>query len=100
MLSPVWSVTGFTSNPGQDKLAGVGVVAGGMAAKALAGLFHLLQIKLKNGIKRSLGVGRVRPGRKLGFVTFPAALRALVIAPHREAEIRLAVQGHTRRWPE
>ena len=98
MLRPVRSVAGFTSDPSQHKLAGIGIVTRGMAGKTLAGLFHLLQINLKDGVKRGLSVGGVRPGLKFGLVTLAAALWALVVPPNRKSLALFSVQGHTLGW--
>lgn len=81
MLGPVGAVAGLAGNAGQHKLAGGGIVSGGVAGKTFAGLLHLMQICLKNGVKQSPGVGGIGPHLKFGGVTFAATLRALVLAP-------------------
>lgn len=100
MALPVGAVARLAGDAGQHKLAGVGIIPGGVAGKTFAGLLHLLQISLKNGVKRGFGVNGVRPHLKFCFVTLAAALGALVVAPHRK---RIALRFFSQRsapyWP-
>ena len=98
VLGPVRPVAGLARDAGQHKLAGVGIVAGGVASKTLARLFHLLQVNLENGVKRGLSMSGVSPSLKFGLVALPATFRALVVTPNRKGTARLLVQGHTVGW--
>lgn len=80
VLRTIWSVAGFTGDAGQHELAGVGVIARGVAGQTFPWLVGLFEIGTEDGIKESVGVGGVRPGFKLLLVALPAQLRTLVVA--------------------
>jgi len=99
----VGAVAGFAGYAGQNKLAGGGIIAGGVAGKTFAWFFFGLQIGLENWIKCSLSMGGVRPGFKFRLMTFTALLGALVITPCRQRGAiaqGFIIQRNASRWPQ
>lgn len=83
VFGPVRSMTRFARDTFHDELAGESVIACGVASKAFARLFGLLQIDLEDGIERCLRVCGSRPVAELSGVTFGALLGALKIIAQR-----------------